>query len=87
MKVRNNLKRRLEELGIKNMIPTEDLLQNKLDGMTHIRFNKILANSSKRELTVLETRHLTSWLASITGRLEADIELLEPVAQGKEVAP
>jgi hypothetical protein len=86
MKVKNNLKRRLEELGIKNMIPTGDLLNKHLDGMTIIRFNKILANSSKNELTAQEVRTLTKWLANMTGQPEAAIELLEPVAQEKEVA-
>lgn len=84
MKVKNNLKRRLEEFGIKTMIPTDDLLNKKLDGMTIIRFNKILANSSRNELTAQEVRCLVKWLAGITGQSEADIELLEPVAQQKE---
>lgn len=67
------------------MVPTDDLLSNKLDGMTLIRFNKILANSSKNELTIREVRFLTKWLAEITGQAEANIELVEPVTQGKEV--
>jgi hypothetical protein len=86
MKAKNNLKRRLEELGIKSIIPTEELLLKRLGGMTIIRFNKILANSSKSELTISEAKNLTRWLASMTGQNEADIELLEPVAQEKEAA-
>lgn len=76
MKVHNNLKRLLEELGIKSMIPTETLLK-KLGGMTLIRFNKILNNSTAGDLTALEADRLTKWLAEATGRHTTAIILFD----------
>jgi hypothetical protein len=80
MKVKNKLKRILEQMGVKSMIPTDDLLK-KLGGMTLIRFNKIVNNSPSMEaLTAMEADYLKKWLATMTNRPVADIELFEAEA-------
>ena len=67
------LKQHLQGLGIKSMVPTEELL-NEL-GMTLIRFNKILENSTPREVTALEAHALVKWLARLTNQPTAEISL------------
>lgn len=81
----NSIQRQLEKLGIKSMIPTEKLLTQVLGGMTLRRFNKILGNSSVRELTLSEARRLTAWLAALTHQPESAIDLWE-VAPTTEAA-
>ncbi|MDJ0367311.1 hypothetical protein QMK33_19355 [Hymenobacter sp. H14-R3] len=66
----------LQEAGIKSMVPTDDLLRQ-LDGMTIHRFNQIMANDSKKELSLLEVGLLKQWLATLTHQQPDDIELLE----------
>jgi hypothetical protein len=74
---RNNLKDLLQELGIKAMVPSEKLLTDELGGMTLIRFNKILSNTSKREMTALEAELFTTWLARMTNKPVTSISLWE----------
>ncbi len=76
MKIRNRLKKLLQEMGIKSMVPTDELL-HQLGSMTTHRFNQILNNESKTELSILEVSYLTRWLASITHQSEGVIELVE----------
>lgn len=76
MRIRNRLKKLLQEAGIKSMVPTDELLV-KLDGMTIHRFNQIMANESKKELSLLEVDLLTKWLASATHQQPEAINLLE----------
>jgi hypothetical protein len=76
MKVRNTLKRQLQEAGIKSMVPTNDLLK-KLGGMTIHRFNQILNNDSKTELSLLEVSYLKTWFAALTNTPVDAIELIE----------
>jgi hypothetical protein len=76
MKSPNILKRLLQELGIKSMVPTEELLKEMGD-MTLVRFNKILENSSPKELTALEAQYLTRWLARLTNQPAASISLVK----------
>ncbi|MGI4870501.1 MAG: hypothetical protein ACRYFX_04900 [Janthinobacterium lividum] len=80
MKIRNKLKKLLQEAGIKSMVPTDELLE-KLGGMTIHRFNQILNNDSKTELSLLEVSYLKKWLAEVTNQSEDTIDLVE----GKEV--
>jgi hypothetical protein len=75
MRIKNRLKEMLSDLGIKSMAPTSDLLK-KLGGMTLHRFNQILNNDSKTELSVLEVSLIQDWLGSVTGREPASIEVL-----------
>lgn len=77
MKIKNRLKFLLEGLGIKSMVPTDDLLKNQFGGMTFHRWNQILNNDSKTELSVLEVSYLKRWLARVTGQPEALIILVE----------
>lgn len=77
MKIRNRLKELLFGFGIKAMTPTESLLKEKLGGMTPHRFNQILNNDSKTELSVLEVSHLRRWLGEVTNQAEESIGLLE----------
>lgn len=65
--------------GIKTMTPTKKLLDEKLGGMTPHRFNQILNNDSKTELSVLEASQLRKWLSELTGQPESTIALLEEV--------
>ena len=76
MKSPTILKKLLQDLGIKSMVPTEDLLKE-LGGMTLIRFNKILDNSSPREVTALEAHGLVKWLARLTNQPTTAIRLWE----------
>jgi hypothetical protein len=88
MKVRNTLKRQLQEAGIKSMVPTDELLK-KLGGMTIHRFNQILNIDSKTELSLLEVSYLTAWLTALTNRPADTIELIEKeavTAKGEEGA-
>lgn len=81
MKPRNNIKRLLEELGIKSMIPTDDLLKKRLAGMTLRRFNKIVNNNPVSEpLTALEADGLRDWLGSVKNVAAATIPLFEKEA-------
>ncbi|MGI4833308.1 MAG: hypothetical protein ACRYFK_07585 [Janthinobacterium lividum] len=81
MKIRNRLKELLFGFGIKTIIPTEPLLREKLGGMTPHRFNQILNNESKTELTVLEASLLRHWLSEVTGQPASAIVLLEEAAR------
>jgi hypothetical protein len=85
MNVKNNLKKVLEELGIKSMIPTEELLK-KLGHMTPHRFNKILNNSSPQPLTAVEADAITRWLARMTGQPVTSIQLIDHREVKEEVA-
>jgi hypothetical protein len=73
MKSPNILKKMLQDLGIKSMVPTEDLLEEL--GMTLIRFNKILENTTPREVTALEAHALVKWLARLTNQSTTAISL------------
>ena len=76
MKRPNILKILLQKMGIKVMVPTEELLKEMGD-MTLVRFNKILENSSPKELTAMEAEYLTRWLARLTNQPAAAISLWE----------
>jgi hypothetical protein len=76
MMFQNRLKELLFSLGIKSMIPSENLLKEKLGGMTPHRFNQILNNDSKKELSLLEISMLQRWLSEVTGKPENTIALL-----------
>lgn len=80
MQIKNRLKELLLSFGIKSMIPTTALLQ-KLGGMTPHRFNQILNNDSKTELSVLEVSLIQRWLAEVTGKDISSIEVLSKQAQ------
>ncbi len=77
MRIKNKLKKLLEDLGIKTMVPSDNLLTNKLGGMTLNRFNQIVNNDSKTELSVLEVSNLKKWLSEVTGQPVEAIMLLE----------
>jgi hypothetical protein len=77
MKVQNRLQQILQELGIKTMIPTHDLLHGKLGGMTLRRFNKLLHNSAVRPITVAEMQMLGEWLSGLAGKSISEIQLIE----------
>ncbi|MDO7873983.1 hypothetical protein Q5H93_04495 [Hymenobacter sp. ASUV-10] len=71
-------------MGIKHMVPSQELLEKHLSGMTLRRFNKLFSNTTKKELTATEVTLLTNWLSRISNKPAAEIQLLEV---GKEVAP
>jgi hypothetical protein len=75
MQIKNRLSEILRAFGIKSMTPTAALLK-KLGDMTRHRFNQILNNDSKTELSVLEVSLIQDWLSEITGREPASIEVL-----------
>lgn len=76
MKVKNRLKEILQEMGIKSMQPTEQVLNQKLGGMTLIRFNKLLNNAGPNDIQLHEVQLLTNWLSEVTGKAKADLQLL-----------
>ncbi|TPG72010.1 hypothetical protein EAH73_01830 [Hymenobacter nivis] len=67
-------------MGIKTMVPTDELLTNKLGGMTMIRFNQLLNNSSKTELSVAEVGRLKRWLGGVLNQDPNTVKLLEEEA-------
>lgn len=75
MTIKNRLRELLSGFGIKSMVPTAALLK-KLGDMTPHRFNQILNNDSKTELSVLEVSLIQDWLSEITGREATSIEVL-----------
>jgi hypothetical protein len=75
MRIKNRLKEILVELGIKTMVPTDQVLAKKLGGMSLIRFNKLL-NNAGRDIKVDEVQHLTTWLSELSGKPKADFQLL-----------
>ena len=75
MQIKNRLSEMLRAFGIKSMTPTAALLK-KLGDMTRHRFNQILNNDSKTELSVLEVSLIQDWLGEITGKEPASIEVL-----------
>jgi hypothetical protein len=75
MQIKNRLSETLRAFGIESMTPTATLLKN-LGGMTRHRFNQILNNASKTELSVLEVSLIQDWLGGITGKEPASIEVL-----------
>lgn len=82
MNYRNNLKKLLEEAGIKTLTPTDKVLKDKLGGMTIRRFNKILNNSaSLTPVTATEANNLIKWLAALTNKPVAEVNLFESVME------
>lgn len=79
---KNNLKKLLEEAGIKTLTPTDKVLKSKLGGMTLRRFNKILNNSpSLTPVTATEANNLIKWLAALLNRSVATVNLFEAEAE------
>ena len=76
MKVQNRLKKILQEMGIRTMVPTKQVLADKLGGMTLIRFNKLLNNSGPNDIQLQEVLLLTTWLSEVTGKPKAALQLL-----------
>ncbi len=76
MAVKNHLKEILEEMGIRTMVPTDQVLVSKLGGMSLIRFNKLL-NNAGNEIRLHEVQLLTAWLSELTGKAKADIKILK----------
>lgn len=82
MNPKNNLKKLLEEAGIKSLIPTDKTLKDNLGGMTIRRFNKILNNSAAlTPVTATEANNLTRWVASLTNQPITNVNLFDTVAQ------
>ena len=82
MNYKNNLKKLLEEAGIKTLTPTDKVLKDKLGGMTIRRFNKILNNSaSLTPVTATEANNLKRWLAGLTNKPVTDVNLFEPMEE------
>ena len=75
MEVKNRLREFLQEMGIRTVVPTDQVLVDKLGGMTLIRFNKLLANAGK-PIHLHEVQLLTNWLSELTGRPKSGIDLL-----------
>lgn len=82
MNPKNNLKKLLEEAGIKAVTPTDKVLKEKLGGMTIRRFNKILNNSAAlTPITATEANNLRLWLASLTSKPVSSVNLFDLVEE------
>ena len=77
MEVKNRLKIILQEMGFKTMVPTSEMLNSKLGGMTLHRFNKLLENAGPNEITVPEVHAISTWLGELTGKPASSFQLVE----------
>lgn len=76
MEITNRLQEMLLEMGIRSLVPTDDLLNNKLGGMSLIRFNKLMNNSVKIPISLTELELLAQWLSDMTNREVSVVDLL-----------
>ena len=87
MYVKNNLKKILLGLGIKSLVPTEQVLSEQLAGMTMHRFNKLLNNVGPKEIQLHEVHVLVDWLSQMTGKPKTDFKLVETSLKLEETIP